>query len=210
LARYSFPVPGRDPYGSDDAPLKPSLRERLSGRFLKPVDPDAAAAATSAAAARSVDELESVVKYADDKERLLGLLAAPLAAALGILVINLLIAHDPTATLANGQANAKHVSLSLYHELDAVLLVLSVLMLAMAWFRKRLFLGMVMALYGLAVFNLHYWGFGIPFVLGGSWLLVRAYRAQKDLRLATGDLPSGRNGTSSIRPKANKRYTPPT
>ena len=62
-------------------------------------------------------------------------------------------------------------------------------MLAFAWFRKRLYLGMVIALYGLAVFNLHYWGFGIPFVMAGAWLLVRAYRLQRDLRVATGDLP---------------------
>ena len=41
---------------------------------------------------------------------------------------------------------------------------------------------MVMALYGLAVFNLHYWGFGVPFILAGAWLLVRAYRLQRDLQ----------------------------
>jgi hypothetical protein len=85
--------------------------------------------------------------------------------------------------------NRLHVSLSLYHDLGAVLIGLSVLVLVVAMFRKRLYLGISMALYGLAVFNLHYWGFGVPFIMGGAWLLVRAYRLQRDLREAT-DEPS--------------------
>ncbi len=45
-------------------------------------------------------------------------------------------------------------------------------MLVTAYFRKRFFLGIAMALYGLSVFNLHYWGFGVPFLMVGAWLLV--------------------------------------
>ena len=71
-----------------------------------------------------------------------------------------------------------------------MLLVLAVAMLVTAWFRKRLYLGVAMALYGLTVFNLKYWGFGLPFVLFGAWLMVRSYRAQKALRLATGETPA--------------------
>jgi len=83
------------------------------------------------------------------------------------------------------------------------------LMLVLALMRKRLFLGIVMALYGLGIFNLHYWGFGVPFLLFGAWYLVRAYRLQQSLKLATGDDPRGatRNGSS---PPSSKRYTPPT
>jgi hypothetical protein len=68
----------------------------------------------------------------------------------------------------------------------------------------------------LAIFNLHYWGFGLPFILAGAWYLVRAYRLQRDLGVATGDKPArpgarrrGRGGTDTARPKPNKRYTPP-
>ena len=87
-------------------------------------------------------------------------------------------------------------------------------MLVTAWFRKRMYLGICMALYGLAIFNLHYWGFGIPYVLGGAWLLVRAYRLQRELREATGDRRRRRRAgraaaPGSRRPSANKRYTPP-
>ncbi len=39
----------------------------------------------------------------------------------------------------------------------------------MALWRKRLFMGILAAMYGLAIFNLHYWGFGVPFVMVGAW-----------------------------------------
>ena len=41
-------------------------------------------------------------------------------------------------------------------------MALALVMLAAAWFRKRLFIGVASALYGLSFFNLHYWGFGVP------------------------------------------------
>ena len=130
-------------------PLRRSLWQRLRAAIVKPVDPAEVSKVTPTAQPRSVDELEAAVKSADDKERLLGLVAAPFAAAIGFLVITTLIDHDPSAFLANGQANKLHVSVSLYHDLIGVLLVMSVLMLVLALRRKRLYLGMVMALYGL-------------------------------------------------------------
>lgn len=197
--------------GSEKAPLM----DRLRSAFLKPAPegPDSSAADYEPP---SVDELEARVRSADDKERLIGLIAAPFAAAIGILVISALIVNDPPAHLKDGLVDTRHVSLSLYHELELVMIALSVLILVMAMLRKRLYLGIVMALYGLAIFNLHYWGFGIPFIMGGAWLLVRAYRAQRDLREASGgQSPAQRahrsnNGAAPrARPQANKRYTPP-
>ncbi len=90
-----------------------------------------------------------------------------------------------------------------------MLLGLSALMLAMAWLRKRLFLGIVTALYGLAIFNLHYWGFGVPFVMIGAWLLVRSYRLQRSLREAGATGSDRRHAASAAPPRSNKRYTPP-
>jgi hypothetical protein len=81
---------------------------------------------------------------------------------------------------------------------------MSVLMLVTAMLRKRMFLGIFAALYGLAIFNLHYWGFGVPFVMVGAWLLVRSYRLQRELREATGEAPPRPART----PSANKRFTP--
>jgi hypothetical protein len=191
------------------------LSQRLRNAFLKPAEADRVSSSLREPA--SVEKLEAAVKYANDKERLIGLIAAPVAAAVGILAISALIVNDPPAYLKDHQINTLHVSLSLYHDLTGVILALSVLMLAMAMWRKRLYLGIVTALYGLAIFNLHYWGFGVPFIFVSAWLLVRSYRLQRDLREATeGGVsrtsPARRAGTGVARrslPKPNKRYTPP-
>ena len=156
------------------------LRAKLSSLVLEPPEP--ARRDRSHAKGRSIEELESAARFADDRERLVGLLAAPVAAAIGLLVYGALAAGDPHAFSKDGLADPKHVPLSLYADLLGVLLALAVAMLAAAWLRRRLFLGCAMALYGLAVFNLHYWGFGVPYVLFGAWLIVRAYRAQRDVR----------------------------
>jgi len=94
---------------------------------------------------------------------------------------------------------------------------MAVLILVMAWLRKRLFLGILLAMFGLGIFNLRFWGFGIPFLFAGAWLLVRAYRLQKKLRLAGGGSastygpPNSRlPSTGGVLPRPNKRYTPPT
>src|SRR5580658_1137451 len=66
--------------GRDKAPLGQRLRNAL----LKPPDPSSVAAAPDAP--RTVEELEATVKYADDKERIVGLFAAPIAAAIGLII----------------------------------------------------------------------------------------------------------------------------
>lgn len=187
------------PPGGDPDPGKPPLLERLKAALLKPAKPGEVPPAP--AAPKTVAELEAIEKRADDRERAIGLVAAPLGALIGILVISNLVDH-----------NKLHVGASIYTELLLVLLGLSVLMLVFAWFRKRLFLGIVLALYGLAIFNLHYWGFGVPFILAGAWYLVTAYRAQRAVKEAReahpdGTLGDGKGGTAPP-PSANKRYTP--
>lgn len=199
---------------------KEPISDWMRRTFLKPEDPDAIRAKATEKP-ESVEELETLVRYADDKERAIGLVAAPVAAAIGFLVIHALVVNDPEQHLKNGKIdpnyiNPHYVSVSLYDDLFLVLLALSVLMLTMAMLRKRLYLGIVTALYGLSIFNLHYWGFGVPFLICGSWYLVRAYRLHRDLKLATGE-PSrfgsraGSRGSSyTASPGPNKRYTPPS
>jgi hypothetical protein len=184
------------------------LRDRLTRAALKPA-PNGGGA-TPVDEFDGVEEIEAAIRHADDRERIIGLVAAPLAAAVALLVMGALISNDPAALLSNGQPNSRHVSLPLYHELLIVLVALAVLILIMAWFRKRLYLGITLALFGLAIFNLHYWGFGVPFVMAGAWYLVRSYRLQRRLREATGDGPWRDGSTRSGRsPRSNKRYTPP-
>ena len=174
---------------------------------MKPVDPSAPHAPV--AEPPTLEELQEEQRYANDKERMIGLVVAPIAALLSFILTNADIRNDPTQYLKGGALNPKYTPVSTYHELVLVLLALSLLMLVMAWFRKRLFLGIVIALYGLALFNLHWWGFGAPFILVGAWYLVRAYRAQRAVKEATGAGPpvTGGNGSG---PRASKRYTPPS
>lgn len=194
------------------------MRDRLRNLVLKPLEVDKVSTDKAVSRPPSIDELEADVRSANDKERLIGLVAAPFAAAIGILVISALIVNDPPARLKNGQIDTLHVGLSLYYDLGAVILALSVLMLVAAMWRKRVYLGIVMALYGLAIFNLHYWGFGVPFILVSAWLLVRAFRLQRDLRETT----EGNRSRTGVRQKAdsgtprtssskiNGRYSSPT
>ena len=107
-------------------------------------------------------------------------MAAPLAAIIGLLISSDTIQH----------AKATHQSVTVYDELTYVILGLSVLILVSSLLRKRLFQGITLALFGLAIFNLHFWGFGVPFLLAGAWYLVRAYRLQQALKRAEGDAPS--------------------
>jgi hypothetical protein len=179
---------------SDPDPDKPSLGDRLSAAMLK--------AETGGGDERdepaTVEELEAEVRRADDKERLIGLLAAPVAGMIAVIVTGSLIGNDPKLP------DPRHVNPSTYLEVGTVAIVLSAVMLATAFWRKRLYLCITMALYGLSIFNLRFWGFGLPFLIGGAWYLVRAYRLQQKLKAARAALPQGGRG------QASKRYTPPS
>jgi hypothetical protein len=203
-------MPRDEQVADDDDFVAPSSRwgrfsASMSSFMLKPPTEKASSKASiEDSGPTTVSEIEAKIKRADDKERLIGLLAAPVAAAIGLLVTASLIAHDPKEI-------SKHVTPSLYVELGAVTMALALLMLMAAWFRKRTFLGIAMALYGLSIFNLHYWGFGLPFIIGGAWYLVRSYRLSERLKFAKAGGASGTApGSSAPRPQASKRYTPPT
>ena len=101
---------------------------------------------------------------------------------IGLAISSALLQHDPKALLASGLANPRHVAVGFYHEVLVAMLAVAVAMLASAWYRKRLFLGVTMALFGLTVFNLHYWGFALPYLLCAGWLLVRGYQLQAAIK----------------------------
>jgi Ca2+/Na+ antiporter len=188
--------------GGDDAP-RLTRWQRLKYTIVQPDDDKTEAVADD----RTVEELEAAIRSSDDKERAIGLIAAPLAAIVGIIV--------SSATIQN--ARNHHDSTTVFVELTYVILGMAVLILVSSLLRKRLFQGITLALYGLAVFNLRFWGFGVPFLLAGAWYLVRAYRLQQALKRAEGDSPSraprskgSTTRTNGARPRPNKRYTPPT
>ena len=174
-------------------PDKPTLSERFTRAVIKADSKERPADEGP----QTVEELDAAVARMDDRERLIGLSAAPLAGLVAIIVVSTYGAKSATPT--------SHVDSTLCIALFA----LAFAALGFAWFRKRLYLGIVLALYGLSIFNLHYWGFGVPFLLIGSWYLVRAYRLSQKLKLAKADGGVTGSDAPSRRARPNKRYTPP-
>jgi hypothetical protein len=176
-------------------PDKPTLSERFTRLILK-ADGTEPKEDTGPV---TVDEIEESIARADDKERLIGLMAAPIAAAIGLVTVQTLVAHNASAYVSEGTI------------LVVLVFALALAMLAASWFRKRLYIGITMALYGLSLVNLKFWGFGVPYMLFGSWYLVRAYRLQQKLKLAQADGTTTRrtDGSPARRVQPNKRFTPP-
>jgi hypothetical protein len=135
--------------------------------------------------------------HADDRERLIALVAAPVTTAVAILSVRSLVAADPTGR--------GHVPVQDYDAVLVVLLALAGAMIGFGLWRKRLFVGMAMSLAGLTLFNLHQWGFGVPFVMAGAWYLVRAYRSHRNEQADA----SATAHPMAPAPAASKRYTPP-
>jgi hypothetical protein len=186
-------------YDGDGEP-KPGLWLRFQNLIVKPDDSPSAKDETDN---RTVEELEAENARSTDKERAIGLIAAPVAALIGIIISG----NQIDNAINHNQSTSE------YHDLLWVLVAMSVLMLVTALLRKRMFFGMVTALYGLGVFNLRYWGFGVPFVLIGAYFLVRSYRLTQALKVANGDPTAARRGRTrpeGTLPRPSKRYTPPT
>jgi hypothetical protein len=181
-----------------------SLWERVKYSMVEPDDdPGRRKVAPSD---RPVEEIQEELRRSSDRERNIGLVAAPVAAVVGIAI----------STASIDYARTHHQSVQVYDELTFVLLGLSVLILVASLLRKRLFQGITLALFGLAVFQLHYTyvGFAAPFILAGAWYMVRTYRLQQEFRRSEPDVGSARRTGASAsrgaRPRPNKRYTPPT
>ncbi len=155
---------------------------------------------------RPVEEIQAELGSSSDKERNIGLVAAPIAAAVGVAISSASINY----------ARTHHQSVHVYQELTYVLLGLAALILVASLLRKRLFQGITLALFGLAVFQLHYTyvGFAAPFILAGAWYMVRTYRLQQELKRSEVPVGGARRSSASAprgsRPRPNKRYTPPT
>jgi hypothetical protein len=177
--------------------------ERVKFALVRPPDDDTRQTKTDE---RSAEEIEATIRTADDRERAVGLIAAPVSAALAFLVIGADINRNSSPTTLP----KNFVPASTYHWVLLVFLALSLVMLASAWFRKRMILAIALALYGVGLFQLGWLGFAVPFVLAGAWYLVRAFRLQQALKNAEGEAPPRRASSSAGRPRPNKRYTPPT
>src|SRR5271155_1999036 len=103
-------LPGHESEKSEKE--KVALKDRLLSAIVKSETSDSKP--KDSGVPDTVEGLEAAVKSANDKERLVGLLAAPFAALIGLLVIGAQISHDPPAYLKNGLVNKLHVNPSLY------------------------------------------------------------------------------------------------
>lgn len=185
--------PGSPSNAGDDDDGREGIFQRLHRAIVKPGE---STYAPDAVSEMSPAEAEAANASLNDRERLIGLVAAPLAGVIAIIISSQDVNHDPANT-------------SEYHTLLLVLLGMAVLMILASFLRKRLILGVVLALYGLGVFNLKYWGFGVPFVLAGAWYLVRAYRLTQAVKGINGETGPRRPSSGGRGPTPSKRYTPP-
>jgi hypothetical protein len=197
----SSPATG-DP-GADDAPQM-TRWERIKYSMVRPDDDPKEVKEQEI---RPVEEIEADIARSSDKERAIGFVAAPLAAVVGLVISDASINYAKTHNLSTG----------VYEKLTYVLLGLAVLILLTSWLRKRIFQGISLALYGLAIFQLHYtyFGFAAPFLLAGAWYLIRGWRLQQELKVAVAagpdaPRPKGKTAAAPPRPRRSKRYTPPS
>jgi hypothetical protein len=195
--------PAAEDHGADDAP-RMTRWERLKYSMVRPDDDPKEKKALET---RPVDEVEAEISRSSDKERVIGLIAAPVAAIVGLVI----------SSASVNYAQSHNQSTGVYEKLTYVLLALAVLILLSSWLRKRLFQGITLALFGVAIFQLHYSyvGFALPFILFGAWYLLRAYRLQQELKRAEAagpgaPRPKASPGAAAPRPRRNKRYTPPS
>lgn len=194
--------------GDDGAPM--TRWERLKYAMVKPDDD--ADTRPAASDERSAEELQYDIRYADDRERAVGLIAGPIAALISFIVVNADISRNSQPTTAP----KNFVAASTYHWVLLVFLALSLIILVSAWWRKRMAMAIALALFGVGLFQLGWLGFAVPFVLAGAWYLVRAFRLQQAFKKAESEEagPTRSNARTSNgskpRTRANRRYTPPT
>jgi hypothetical protein len=150
-------------------------------------------------------EVKILVDGLDTTERNLGIGAVVLAVVLDL--VNFYVnRHSPTKTIRSAAD----------FELISNLIFAGILALGLG-LRRRALLGFGAFFFGLeTAFTEKEISLGLPFLLFGGWLILRASQKQKQSRPAGGAKAGSRPSstaksktTSTGRPKASKRYTPP-
>jgi hypothetical protein len=177
-------------------------RGKLRDAFLKPAQSTSARSTSAqskpaqrgAPSGMTKEELTHVIKRLEDRERTMAFFAAPLGAAVGILLTVVTLHTNPPLHAKN------HLSTSLIvFEGGARILLAGVVALA-AWTRRRsfvafalLFLGTSMA--GGLIFALPFWALGI-------WLIFRVFKWQKELATMTGGTAARGRSQPAARPRS--------
>jgi hypothetical protein len=148
-------------------------------------------------------EVKALVDGLDKTERNLGIAAVVLAIVL-----------DFVNFYANRHSPTKDIRSAADFELISNLIFAGILALGLG-LRRRALLGFGAFFFGLEqAFTEHEVSLGLPFLVFGGWLILRASQKQKQSRPVGGAKASSRPSakaktTSTGRPKASKRYTPP-
>jgi len=174
---------------SDDDIGSPNDRPRpvptgFSGRISTLLNP-----APGGARPRPVDQLDTMtreeiahrIKRLDDRERFLALTAAPIGIAVGILLTAFAIHLNPAARV-HGKLNPKHVSDSLILLEGGVRIVLSGVVVACAFTRRRSLVGFSLLFLGTAMGSPL---FALPFWVLGGYLIWRVFKYQRVLTART-------------------------
>ncbi len=172
-----------DDSGSPDDGPRPAPTG-FSGRMSALLNP-----APAGARARPVDQLDTMtreeiahrIKRLDDRERFLALTAAPIGIVVGILLTAFAIHLNPAARV-HGKLNPKHVSDSLILLEGGVRIVLSGVVVACAFTRRRSLVGFSLLFLGTAMGSPL---FALPFWVLGGYLIWRVFKYQRVLTART-------------------------
>jgi uncharacterized protein (TIGR03382 family) len=164
-------------------------------------------------------ELTVLMRKLDDKERLYAFIAAPLGLVFAILVTVLAVHTNPALHHKGHESTGEIVTDG------GVGVLFALFVFAMAWLRRRSLTAFALLFLGYSVGLI---GPGIPFLFLGGYLLFKAWKIQKVLtsrgvntrpqrQKRTTERPArdprsrrdSQTATTSARPTASKRYTPP-
>jgi hypothetical protein len=128
---------------------------------------------TTGPSGMSKEELAHRIKYVDDRERLIGLVLAPLATVLsaGVLAIGLHTAQH----VAKGEASRVTII-----NFGIAGLVVSVLLFLAAWSRRRSFMAFALLFMGLPLQPLRFPIF-VGYWFAAGWILFRSLKWQREL-----------------------------
>jgi hypothetical protein len=193
--------PGADGAGNDDsvtpdAVLEPGSGTPGAGRgslrdsFFKPATPPQPRGAPSG---MTKEELVTIIKRLDDRERVIALFSGFLAIAVGVLLTVALLHTNPPLHHKGHQS----AGMIVYFD-GGVRLLLSLVVLAAVWSRRRSFVAFALLFLGTAMG----FPFALPFWALGVWLIFRVFKWQKELTAMT-------RGTTRGRDASPRRSAPP-
>lgn len=163
---------------------------RLRDSFVRPATP---AQQRGAPSGMSKEELTTIIKRLDDRERFLALVSAPLGIVVGLILTIAAIHYYAPAHAKNHESTS-----FILFEGGARVVLAGVLVLAAAT-RRRSFAAFALLFLGTSMG----FPFALPFWALGIWLIFRVFKWQKELTNMTRGTTT--RGTTTSRPEPRAR-----